>query len=161
MLVALLLASVAHAGVPTRMPPDPVKGKRLYDENCWQCHGEKGLGDGPAAAGLATPAPALAGRLDLDKDSKRLVGVIEDGKGEMPSFSQVMDRYDARRVLVYLASLDPTTGEPPDDDQDATPSKPGVHAARPKEPFSPKAPARPVVHPKPSAGPVENTKADP
>src|SRR5690606_33754679 len=50
----LVLAAVAACVPQTR---EPVTGRALYDQYCIGCHGPQGLGDGPAAAGLAR-APA-------------------------------------------------------------------------------------------------------
>ncbi len=50
---ALLLATVALAAEPPRKTPDLVaKGKASYQTNCAACHGDRGLGDGVAAAAL-------------------------------------------------------------------------------------------------------------
>jgi len=38
-------------------PPDAALGRRVYAESCAACHGERGRGDGPAAAGM-NPAPS-------------------------------------------------------------------------------------------------------
>jgi mono/diheme cytochrome c family protein len=37
--------------------PSPAEGQRLYAQNCVQCHGASGLGDGDLAQGMA-PRPA-------------------------------------------------------------------------------------------------------
>ena len=41
-------------------PPTARSGRALYTENCAPCHGETGLGDGPAAAELPSPPTAFA-----------------------------------------------------------------------------------------------------
>ena len=45
--------------MPGKRPPDYEVGKKLWAQSCWQCHGEKGMGDGPAAA--AMPDTEVAG----------------------------------------------------------------------------------------------------
>ena len=107
-----LVAMVAWAGVPTKSPPDPERGRQLYGVNCWQCHGKAALGDGPAQVALRAAAPALAGRLG-DSPLPPQVDLILTGSGDMPGFGAVMDRRDARRILKWLAGLDPETGKDP------------------------------------------------
>jgi mono/diheme cytochrome c family protein len=51
---------VEYAGLTNPIPADEAsleRGARLYATNCASCHGETGLGDGPAAPAL-DPAPA-------------------------------------------------------------------------------------------------------
>ena len=95
---------VWFAGVPTKIPPDRDRGQELYRTNCWQCHGAQGLGDGPAMA-----SPPLAGRIGASGYDDA-VELIFTGKGDMPGFSGVMDKTETRRILVWLADLDPKTG---------------------------------------------------
>lgn len=119
--VIVLLVALAGSGlaaVPTKRPPDPERGRTLYRENCWSCHGWTGEGGGPAAALLATRSPPLAGRLP-EADYDALVKLILEGKGDMPAYAQVMDKYDARRILVWLATLDPDKPHDPADDAPA------------------------------------------
>ena len=53
-------------------------GKVVYERYCASCHGDSGLGDGPAAAGLE-PAPAdLAVHVPLHPDAD-LYGFISAG----------------------------------------------------------------------------------
>jgi mono/diheme cytochrome c family protein len=92
------------AGVPTKIPPDRDRGRELYAINCWPCHGEAALGDGPAMA-----SPPLAGRISASGYDEA-VALIQAGKGDMPGFSAVMDKSETRRILVWLAELDPKTG---------------------------------------------------
>ena len=112
------LGGLALAAMPTKRPPDPERGRTLYRENCWQCHGFTGEGAGPVAAALPTVSPPLAGRL-AEADYDRLAQLILSGKGDMPGFSAVMDRHDARRVLIWLGTLDP---EHPHDVADDAPA---------------------------------------
>jgi mono/diheme cytochrome c family protein len=41
------------------MPPDPTRGKAIYDVSCEPCHGETGLGNGSQAADLPVQVPLL------------------------------------------------------------------------------------------------------
>lgn len=144
-LLGLLGLLPALAAVPTKMPEDRDKGRQIWRESCWQCHGWTGEGSGPVAAALPTPSPALAGRV-AEEDFDRLIEVIQKGKGDMPAYSAMFDTYDSRRVLVWLASLDKDN---PVDEGDAKEQK----AAE-------KAKAKPPRAPKPK-GAVEVEEADP
>ena len=44
--------------LPTR-PVDLAAGRKLFEGQCASCHGMKGMGDGPAAAGMTPEPPAL------------------------------------------------------------------------------------------------------
>ena len=104
-LLAVLLTTAVQAAQPGKLKPDIERGEQLYLENCWHCHGKGALGDGPLAQQGPVPAPALAGRVPTDSDP--WVTIIHRGKDTMPAFGPVFDRHDARRVLVWLAALDP------------------------------------------------------
>lgn len=41
------------------MPPDPARGKTIYETSCAPCHGETGLGDGPQAGDLPVEVPMI------------------------------------------------------------------------------------------------------
>lgn len=57
-MATLLLASTAFAGPKAPKKTDALlkKGKAAFTTNCVACHGDKGLGDGPAAVAL-NPKP--------------------------------------------------------------------------------------------------------
>ena len=101
MTLLILLTLVVQAGMPTKRPKDEDRGRQLYQVNCWQCHGKRGKGDGPLANSLPTPAPALSKRFEKS-DYSKMARLILDGKGDMPGFSEVMDRHEARRILIWL-----------------------------------------------------------
>ena len=104
-LVALCLttsASVAIGGQPTKRPSDEERGRVLYERHCWQCHGERNRGDGPATSALVHRVPNLSGQTKVDEDSTTLV---LRGKSAMPAFEASFDTADARRVVKFMASL--------------------------------------------------------
>lgn len=101
--LALLASSAggALAGMPSTRPSDRERGREIWLESCWQCHGESGKGDGPAAAAFAGGVPTLVGKVP-PAEYDRLVTVVLDGRGRMPAFREDIDKHDARRILVYL-----------------------------------------------------------
>ena len=90
--------------MPTKRPPDREVGERLWKQSCWQCHGLKGEGDGPAAAAMVGGVPTLVGKLKKE-DFDALVARVEDGKGRMPAFREDIDKHDARRILDYMRDV--------------------------------------------------------
>jgi mono/diheme cytochrome c family protein len=103
--------------MPTKRPSDHVRGKELWSSACWQCHGAQGLGDGPAAASLVGGVPDLTTRVvtgDTEEIAREgaLVDVIQDGRGRMPAYSEVIDRADSRRILIYVRDVGEGRGDP-------------------------------------------------
>lgn len=95
--------------------PDPARGAALYAQNCSICHGDTGLGDGPAGVGLE-PAPSnLRDRERMDQlslfDLYNALGLGIDGT-EMPSFADQLDERQRWDVAAYIASFsaDPQAG---------------------------------------------------
>jgi mono/diheme cytochrome c family protein len=66
---ALLLASPAGAQAPKKTPELLEKGRASFERNCSACHGDKGAGDGIAAAAL-TPKPRNFATERFKKGSK-------------------------------------------------------------------------------------------
>jgi mono/diheme cytochrome c family protein len=68
-----------YAGLvnPLRATPEALEaGQALYTESCALCHGERGDGQGEAAADLQPPPAALAGMFD-----RSMVGMVGMGGG--------------------------------------------------------------------------------
>ena len=115
------LLSAAFAGVPTKLPPAPQRGEKVYRDNCWACHGRRALGDGPLALIGPTPAPALAGRVPEDRSGWR--AEMEHGTATMPAYGQALEPAELRAVLIWLATLDPETGEAPSSGEEDPPEE--------------------------------------
>jgi len=89
------------------VPPDPVKGKVIYIEECSDCHGLSGLGNGEKAADLPNPTTAIG---DPQIARRAVPGnwflMITEGNLEryMPPFQSLTDR-QRWDVLAYTFSL--------------------------------------------------------
>ncbi len=76
---------------------EPIDGRTAYLENCASCHGASGMGDGPAARGLAVVPP------DLTQIAARNEGVFPrnqvmstiDGLDRGTHFSAAMPEFGA------------------------------------------------------------------
>lgn len=96
-LVFLALGGVVLACAPVSMPEAP-EGQRLFADNCVQCHGSLGKGDGPWAADMS-PAPTDLTQLSTDGTfpRARVLSVIDgyDRTGlpgkEMPEFGLLLE----------------------------------------------------------------------
>ena len=90
----------AFADVPKKLPPSKERGENLYNDLCWQCHGQTGKGDGPVASSLAMTMSDISGK--SSQSEKDRIDIIQQGKGKMPAYEQVIDRHDSRRILMWL-----------------------------------------------------------
>jgi mono/diheme cytochrome c family protein len=84
-------------------------GHKYFAINCQVCHGEKGMGDGPA-----TKYGMIGINLTMDITKNRtdgyIFGMIRNGRGAMPSYNRIeeMDRWD---VVNYVRALQGKVGE--------------------------------------------------
>ena len=143
MISFLLLLRVATAEVPKTIPLPHIRGKELYDDLCFQCHGVNGLADTPLAA--STKAPKLAGQFS-DGEYAEGIKVVQQGVGTMPAYEMIIDKHDTKRILIYLGGLDPETGIDPrekseEDEQSKKKSKDNSKAQS-KDPVPTEAPKK-------------------
>jgi mono/diheme cytochrome c family protein len=109
----------AGAAVPKKRGSDYVEGKKIWKRSCWQCHGLKAEGDGPAAEAMVGGVPTLRGGIIVKPKRNDFMRSVLDGKGLMPAFSAEMERPDAKRVIIYLEKLDERNGvEPEEEDKE-------------------------------------------
>jgi mono/diheme cytochrome c family protein len=107
MMIAVLAFDCAE-GQPTRSQrPNPEAGARLYKQNCINCHGASGRGDGAAAEKLEPkPADLTADKTQAKQDTE-LLETIKFGRPgtAMPGWMSELDERDLRDVLAYLRTL--------------------------------------------------------
>ena len=91
---------------PPASPPHPASGAEVYRRLCLLCHGERGRGDGPAAAGLSTrPRNLAAGELKAGSDPEQLFVRVSVGIPPlMPEFRKVLTPEEIWAVVHYLES---------------------------------------------------------
>ena len=82
-------------------------GKKLYALACAACHGDKGKGDGAAAAAL-TPKPKDFSDLKMQAQSDgALFWKISEGKTPMPPFGAALTDEQRWTLVNYLRTLAP------------------------------------------------------
>jgi len=81
------------------------KGRTIYKTQCSPCHGDKGKGDGPAAAAL-TPKPAdhTSNALQAESDGS-LFYKISEGRKPMPTFKNTLNENQRWAVINYIRTL--------------------------------------------------------
>jgi mono/diheme cytochrome c family protein len=117
-LAALCAPSLARSQEPWQCPPDtassasPVaptpeavaKGQRLAHQSCAECHGETGLGDGPAAASI-NPRPASWRTRQFQAQSDACIfWKLSTGRGAMPPAGR-MPEAERWQVISFIRSL--------------------------------------------------------
>jgi len=90
-------------------PPALARGAAVFKEQCIQCHGATGRGDGPKARHLEGPPPAdLADRTSMADvspvDAYRKVTIGVAGTA-MPEFEESLSPEDRWAVATYIATL--------------------------------------------------------
>ena len=112
-IVVLVVAGFAVwvgdvAGQRLKQPkPDLDAGERIYKQNCVNCHGISGKGDGAAAEKLSPkPADLTATATQAIKDAE-LLEVITFGRPgtAMPGWMREIDEREMRDVLAYIRTL--------------------------------------------------------
>jgi len=99
-------------------PPSLARGAQIYRENCASCHGDRGRGDGPTAAGLdpkpanLADAPSLRDAAPLDFYRRITIGVVGTA---MPAFETRLSADDRWAAAAYatLLRLPAPNGEVP------------------------------------------------
>lgn len=80
---------------------------KLYATYCFQCHGPKGLGDGPIAASLSQK-PANLTRIKWKPDFM-LALKIREGRGVMPSWKNTFNDEQISSLIKYIRTFESAT----------------------------------------------------
>jgi len=80
-------------------------GKMLFDQNCVSCHGDEGLGNGPASLSL-NPKPANLTSKDVQKQSDGAIfWKITNGRGMMVSWKFTLSEKQRWYLVNYIREL--------------------------------------------------------
>ena len=104
---AVLWLGSAEGQRPKSQKPDPDAGERIYRQNCINCHGSSGRGDG-AAGDKLDPKPAnLTSDKTQAKPDAELQETIKFGRPgtAMPGWMSELDERDLRDVMAYIRTL--------------------------------------------------------
>ena len=95
-------AALANPVAPT--PEAIAKGQRLAQQSCAECHGEIGLGDGPAAANMQ-PRPASWRTREFQAQSDACIfWKLSTGRGAMPPAGR-MPEAERWQLVDFIRSL--------------------------------------------------------
>ena len=109
-LTTLQLANgdTSHGGRNNPIPPDAASldvGKRVYQSNCSDCHGQGGKGDGNRSHDLGKDVPDLTSQRVSAMSDAKLFQSISRGKRPMPAFEKELSEQDRWHVINYVRSL--------------------------------------------------------
>jgi mono/diheme cytochrome c family protein len=97
--VVTFVEELAAAPPDTSEPSLVAIGADLFSANCVRCHGQD-------ASGGFGPALKYSPLTDVE-----LVSVVNNGRGNMPSFSEILSSSDTTALVAYLASTRSTNGD--------------------------------------------------
>ncbi|KAA3644160.1 MAG: cytochrome c [Chloroflexi bacterium] len=85
------------------------RGEALYTLHCTSCHGDRGMGDGPAGQVLVPPATPIAQTSALVGDDYLFWRISEGGtpfNTSMPSWQGTLDEQDIWSLIIYLRIME-------------------------------------------------------
>lgn len=79
------------------------RGQRLWNANCYSCHGKTGKGEGPVGPQLAVPN--LLDEFYAKSSDGKVFGVINNGGANMPRYGYKFSREESWHLVNYLRFL--------------------------------------------------------
>jgi mono/diheme cytochrome c family protein len=80
-------------------------GKTLYAKTCAACHGKTGLGDGPKAKSLKTPATDFSKAAFQNQTDGEHFYKTKTGRGEMTKYEGKMSDDDIWNIVNYMRTF--------------------------------------------------------
>ncbi|MBK6443983.1 MAG: cytochrome c [Bacteroidetes bacterium] len=102
------------------------EGKRLYQNYCIICHGEKGMGDGPVVLRNGPKPPAYNSDLLKNLPEGKMFHTTQFGKNMMGSHSSQLTASQRWKIIMYVQTLqlpDGTAAVPADSTKSTAPAK--------------------------------------
>ncbi len=91
---------------PTTFSFDSVwRGQRLYNSNCWTCHGKSGAAEGPVAKQSALGIPDLLTDFYRNSPDGKVFAVIYNGGSNMPRYGFKFSKTEIWDIVNYLRFL--------------------------------------------------------
>ena len=81
------------------------KGKSIYTARCIVCHGEKGMGDGPAGRALTPPAANHSSAKVQSQTDGEIFWKMSEGRGPMVGWKLILSEEDRWHVVNYVRTL--------------------------------------------------------
>ena len=107
---AVLLAGLGIALTGRAWPADLTRGKEVYETRCAPCHGDRGAGDGPAAAAIEPkPRNFLAPEFWQGRTTVQLRLVVRKGRPGtlMAPFEGALSEAEIDDVVAYVETFRP------------------------------------------------------
>mgnify|MGYP001825701568 CR=1 FL=1 len=109
-----------YAGLSNPVAADDAsiqRGGEIFAASCAVCHGDGGMGDGPAAASLDPPVMPIAHTSQMLSDAYLFWRISEGGQGDplqssMPAWKAVLDEEARWDVINYVQALGTGTVQP-------------------------------------------------
>ncbi|MBI3142526.1 MAG: cytochrome c [Bacteroidetes bacterium] len=86
-------------------PASLAQGQRIFQQNCWTCHGKLGQGDGPAGAGLPTKPANLSSNAIQSQSDGEIFWKITEGRGTMAPYKQGLSETQRWHLVNYIRNL--------------------------------------------------------
>ena len=96
----------SFAGIPNPVPVSDsslAQGRRYYQINCAVCHGDGGMGNGPATK-YGVPGISLLTDMTKGRTDGYIYGMIRNGRGSMPSYNRI-EETERWHVVNYVRGL--------------------------------------------------------
>jgi cytochrome c oxidase cbb3-type subunit III len=110
--LALLLLAISTVTLTNAAASDAAKGKEIYDQLCWRCHGRLGKSDGPVSSAMDPRPRDLTEQAYMGKisDDELLVVVKAGGAavGKSPAmmaFKDTLSDDEIRDVIAFIRTL--------------------------------------------------------
>ena len=82
------------------------KGKKLFSNNCYECHGDSGLGNGPSAYMLdPKPANLTSEKVQSQSDGSLFWKISEGDNGAMSAFKGTLNEKERWELVNYIRQL--------------------------------------------------------